>query len=226
MDLPASLRNTQIEWQKQVLSLQKQVGGTHNKTLETNMLVHFFLCALSVEFVHEFQSFLNIAERVIRQALHVQIFDPRLAATRAVKNVLRTEAFPADMLSRIKVEDVRNVIVSELWRKHAIVVDVTLSGEIPSNIPKHVKEKIGTVKGDAQDMERLLTLLKLIYIARRVVVVRGVLDKQRDLTDPEIDTVSGYWWKCLNLKGTSRAIWEFILDIAQYSCQDEDDVSI
>lgn len=226
MDLPRSLALSGTEWKDQVRHLQTEVKKCAHESERNNFIIHFFHCAMQAEFVTEFQSFRDIAERVIRSATEVEIFDPRASASRAVQNVLRTEAFPADMLSRITVEDVRNAMVSDLWRCHAVVVRADMDTRVPQGIPNHVRAQLGTATGDADDAIRLINILKWLNIAHRVVAVRGVLDGTRTLTDTMLDTCAGYWWKSFTAKGTCRTVWEHVLDIAQYSMQSQDDETL
>lgn len=225
MALPHSLSSTADEWKDQLRRLTLEVSKCEDPRVRKNTIIHFFLCALGVEFDGEFSSFLKIAERVIRAATEVEIWDARLSAAQAVRNVLRTEAFPADMLSRVTAEDVRNVIVSDLWRCHGIVVKAEMETSPPQHIPYHITSKLGTVSGDAQDAERLLNLLKWMNVSKRVVAVRRMLDADTPSDDDDtiFDTCAGYWWKSFVTKGTTRTVWENILDIAQYSFNDSDE---
>lgn len=222
MDLPHNLLTTASEWKSQVFQLQSEIKKCSSDQEKKNFIIHFFHCALSVEFDSEFQAFRDTAERVIRAATEVELFDPRLSAAQAVQTVLRTKAFPADMLSRITPEDVRNAMVSDLWRCHAVIVKATMDDQPPNNIPEHVKSKLGSVQGDAEDAVRLINILKWINVANRVVAVRGVLDGTRDCADAVLDTCAGFWWKSFTTKGTCRTVWEHILDIAQYSIRDDE----
>ena len=79
--------------------------------------------------------------------------------------------------------------------------------------------------GDAQDAERLLNLLKWMNVSKRVVAVRRMLDTDTPSDDDDtiFDTCAGYWWKSFVTKGTTRTVWENILDIAQYSFNDSDE---
>lgn len=184
------------------------------------------MCAMRLEYgSSEYKEFQDISEKIIRASTEVSMLDPRVSAAMAVKRVLSTESFPSNMLSRVSAQDIRNAIVCEMWKNHAVVVPSDL-GEPPGNFPKHVLRKMKTVETTANDNILLLNLLKWINLAKRVVCVRGVLEQSRSLDDPELDICTGVWWKNITTRGITRVVWDMALDIAQYSSDKIADVSL
>lgn len=226
MELPQNMHLTHQEWQSNIRSLRRVVGRENNDVSQNNLIIHFFMCAIRLEYNNEYRFFKDVSERIIRASTEVQMLDPRVSAATAVKHVLSTESFPSDMLSRISAEDVRNAIVCEMWKKHAIVVPTDLHGP-PPKFPRHVVRRMKSVETTANDNTLLLNLMKWINLSRRVICVRGVvLDGSRKLDDPVLDTCTGVWWKSINTRGLSRTVWDIVLDIAQYSSNTVTDESI
>lgn len=216
--LPKGLHRTHIEWQSNVSSLVEISKKERSPVNVRNLLIHFFLCAVRLEYENEYKDFQRVAEKVIRAATEVAMIDPRVSAAAAIKQVLSLESFPSNMLSRVSAEDVRNAIICEMWKSHAVVVPSDL-GPPPANFPQHVLRRMKTVTTSANDNVLLLNLLKWINLAKRVVCVRGVLDSTRAVDDPELDICTGVWWKNITTKGMNRVVWDLILDIAQYSSE-------
>ena len=223
--LPRGLHHTHIEWQSNVSSLCEIARKERNERNIRNLLIHFFLCAIRLEYGNEYKDFQSISEKIIRAATEVNLIDPRVSAAMAIKKVLSLESFPSNMLSRVSAVDVRNAIVCEMWKSHAVVVPSEI-GAPPQTFPKHILRKMKTVKSSAQDNVLLLNLLKWINLAKRVVCVRGVLEKSRSLDDPELDICTGVWWKNITTRGINRVVWDLILDIAQYSSDSIRDESL
>ena len=139
--LPKGLHHTHIEWQSNVSSLCEIAKKERNEGNIRNLLIHFFLCAIRLEYENEYKDFQNISEKIIRAATEVNLIDPRVSAAMAIKKVLSLESFPSNMLSRVSAIDVRNAIVCEMWKSHAVVVPSEI-GSPPQNFPKHVLRKI------------------------------------------------------------------------------------
>lgn len=219
MDLPV---DTASMWREQLIKLKKTME--RDGTPDNNTIVHFFLCAMRSEFSHELNYFNDVAQRVVRAATEVEnLWNPREAAAQAVRRALRQEAFPSDMISRVNLEDIRNVVVFELWRSHASVVDAKLH-ETPSYIPDAVKERVHkTTYRDAEDKVRLSNILRWLNLARRVICVRGVLTNKRDIQDVELDTCVGSWWRMVTAQGITKVSWDLALDVAEYSVDFEDE---
>ena len=214
--LPKGLNYTHIEWQRNVQSLVNVAKDEKGEENIQNLLIHFFLCAIKLECGNEYKDFQDTAEKIIRSATEVALLDPRVSAAMATKKVLSTLTFPSNMLSRVSAEDVRNAIVCEMWKAHAVVVPSDL-GPPPSNFPQHVLRKMNSVATTAQDNVLLLNFLKWNNLAQRVVCVRGILEGSRPIDDPMLDFCTGVWWKNITTKGMARVVWDIVLDIAQYS---------
>ena len=226
MDLPRSLHHTHKDWQNNVRSLRRVVSRERNVVSKNNLIIHFFMCAIRIEYENEYSDFKNIAEKIIRAATEVPMLDPRVSAASAVKKVLSVESFPSNMLSRVSIEDIRNAVVCELWKSHNAVVQSEL-GDVPQGIPQHVIGKMNTVQTTADDNVLLLNLLKWLNLAKRVVCVRGVvLEGTRMTDDAELDTGTGVWWKNIMTRGMTRVVWDMALDIAQYSSDNVLDESL
>ena len=95
------------------------------------------------------------------------MIDPRVSAASAVKQVLSTESFPSNMLSRVSEKDVRNAVVCELWKNHHTIVQSELENP-PAYIPQHVFKKMKTVATTADDNILLSNLLKWMNLAMEI----------------------------------------------------------
>lgn len=202
-------------WKGQVEKLKSSLNTLTN-TDPKNLLQHFFLQALQTEFSHELETTkTNLKNIICEAALRM---DRLQGSTRERAAAIIKEIFPVDILTHIRLSDIRNKAVFEIYRQCAYTVDTYV--ERYSSPPGTEEQNRlygiiahGSARATARQTARLSNVLIWMQVLKRFFIVYDSLSGDTELTQCNLNWI-GAMWKChVDEKSLGDLVWSLFLDI-------------
>ena len=210
-----------IVWREQVEKLRMSLD-TLSETSSDNIMSHFFLQAVENECAHELES----VKSTVKDLLHTAI---RMAPTcqgslrdRAIR-VLHTHIAPTPVLVSVRLADIRNIAVFEMYKRCNITVDTYFEryssppgtkeqNELYANIAH------GSATGNGQQLQYLTDILLYIQLLKRFFCVYDMVTTNEPVPcSGKTLNWCGAMWAChVNEHNLSELIWELYIDLWTY----------
>lgn len=202
-------------WLDQVEKLRASLDTLIN-TDPRNIIQHFFLQALQSEFAHELETNKTMIKDILCQAVQKSeniVGTPRERSATVLKGFMQTNLLPS-----IRLADIRNKAVFEVYRACGITVDTYF--ERYSSPPGTEEQNAcyghiahGSAQATAVQTDELSNALMWMQILKRYFVVYDALHTQNELNRYNLNWI-GAMWKChIEERTLGDLIWELFLDL-------------
>ena len=215
-----------MEWEKEHETWKIQIHKlieSKNQLRETeplNILVHFFSQVVEAEFKMELDANKSNLKILIRNAIEMAVVSsssPRLLAAQCVYNI-----FKEPILDKIRLADLRNIIVFEIYKRCGITLDTYF--ERYSSPPGTEAQNAGYSKiahGNAmctaENVVQLNHIVVFIFVLKRLFSVYDVFVGKTTEMQPDVFNWIGHAWAChVSTKCLSDLVWSTYLDLWEY----------
>lgn len=204
-------------WLEQIHRLRTSMG-TLSDTDPNNIVEHFFTQAMETEFSSESIQFRRNLKKILSVAVHQTVSDsPRHQAALVLSTVVQ-----ADILPQIRLADIRNQAVFQVYCKCGITLDTYFErfssppGTPPQN-KAYAKVAHGNAICNAETIRLLTDLLMYMQFLKRIYVVKRILSHSTSSTACTLNWVGFMWSAHITTHGMSDLIWELFLDLWHYN---------
>lgn len=204
-------------WLEQLKRLNNSIQEL-TATNPCNIIEHFFSRAMSQEFPTESVPFKSSIKRIIL-----------LAAKQAVSDNIRSTAaalvaavYPRTFLSKIRLADIRNLAVFQVYCKCGVTVDTYFERfSSPSGTPDENAEYASIAHGNAvcnaETTRSLSNVLLFMQYTKRLLLVQSYLENnQCKLNTYTLNWMGTMWFAHIKEQNLSLLIWELFLDLYHY----------
>jgi len=202
-------------WKGQVEKLKSSLNTLTN-TAPKNVLQHFFLQALQTEFSHALETTKTDLKNIICEA--VLRMDQLEGSTRERAAAVIKACFPVDILTHVRLSDIRNKAVFEIYRQCAYTVDTYVErySSPPGTEEQNRMYGIiahGSARATAKQTRCLSNVLIWMQVLKRFFIVYDSLSSETVLTQSNLNWV-GAMWKChADENSLGDLVWSLFLDL-------------
>ena len=204
-------------WLQQINKLRASMQSLPD-TAPNNIIEHFFTQAMETEFKSESIQFRRNLKNILGIAVHQTLTtSPRRQAAEVLSSVVQ-----ANILSQIRLADIRNQAVFQVYCKCGITLDTYFERfSSPPGTPQQNEAYARVAHGNAicnAESIRLLTdLLMYMQFLKRIYVVKHLLSTGTTATACTLNWVGLMWSAHITAHGMSVLIWELFLDLWHYN---------
>lgn len=215
-----------MEWEKGHQSWRTQLQklllskSELKETAPLNILVHFFTQVVESEFTMELDANKTILKQLLRNAIEIA---PKVRGSprkRAV--VCMCSVFRETILDKIRLADLRNVIVFEIYKRCGITLDTYFErypsppGTEAQNI-MYSKIAHGNAVCTADIVSNLSQIMVYMFFLKRVFVVYDIITEKNNEMQGNMINWIGHAWAChVETTCLSDLIWSTFLDLWAY----------
>lgn len=202
-------------WLSQVEKLKASMNQL-TSTDPKNLLQHFFLQAIATEFSTELETHKATIKSLICNAVAQSeqlTGTTRARASEIIKQMCRTE-----LLTRIRLTDMRNKAVFEVYKSCAVTIDTYF--ERYSSPPGTSEQNMvynqiahGSAQATATETVELSNVLVWMQILKRFFIVYDSLTSEVELTPCTLNWVGAMWLHHIQERSLGDLIWELYLDL-------------
>lgn len=203
-------------WIERVRQLHETIQN-NPLTEPTNVMKHFFLQAVDHEFQFELAGWRSEIKNIINRAID-SMFENTGTIREKVARVLQETHQP--MIKHIRLADIRNRIVFEIYKSKGITIDTYFKRY--SNPPgtdeqneQYMKMAHGSALYTTATHTQLLsdTLIR-IQLLKRIFIVHDIIFNNQELTDnTQLNWLTDSWSEDITKKGMGHLIWTLFLDL-------------
>lgn len=205
-------------WLHQINQLRASLQSLPD-TNPNNIIQHFFTKAMETEFKSESNQF----RRTLKQLLSIAVQQPLTTTSpRQQAALVLASVVKANILSQIRLADIRNQAVFQVYGKCGITLETYFEryssppGTTQQN-EAYAKVAHGNAICNAESIRLLTDLLSYMQFLKRVYVVKQLMSTDSDATACTLNWVGFMWHARIRSHGMSDLIWELFLDLWYYS---------
>lgn len=208
-------------WCEQVQKLNTSLD-TLSETSSENILSHFFLKAVENECAHELESVKSTVKDLLHTAIRMAPSCTGSVRLRAIR-ILHTLLPPTPILASIRLADIRNVAVFEMYKRCGITIDTYFEryssppGTLNQN-EVYAQIAHGNAKGNGRQLQQVTDILLYIQLLKRFFYVYDMVTHvERVPCSGKTLNWCGAMWVChVEEHALSDLIWELYIDIWTY----------
>lgn len=202
-------------WLVQVQKLKTSLGTLTN-TDPKNIIQHFFLQALQNEFSHELESNKRILKNIL--CIAVQKADQLTGTVRQRAVTIIRMHSRTSLLTSIRLADIRNKAVFEVYRQCGITVDTYFERySSPPGTPEqnscyaHIAH--GDARATATQTDILSNVLNWMQILKRFFIIYDSLKDDIDMNASNLNWIGAMWKSHIDTSSLGDLVWELFLDL-------------
>lgn len=210
-----NIEEQHLIWKDQVGKLKESLNEL-TSTDPKNIIQHFFLQALQTEFSRELESNKKLIENILCFAIQ-RVDDvtgtPRQRAAQIVKEI---NFIP--ILGYIRLSDLRNKAVFEVYRQCGITIDTYF--ERYSSPPGNAEQNAcysniahGNARATARQTTELSNILNWMQILKRFFIVYDSLEDDVQLNKKNLNWIGAMWKSHIDELSLGDLIWELFQDL-------------
>ena len=203
-------------WIERVRQLHETIQN-NPLTEPTNVMKHFFLQAVDHEFQFELAVWRSEIKNIINGAID-SMFENTGTIREKVARVLQETHQP--MIKHIRLADIRNRIVFEIYKSKGITIDTYFKRySNPPGTDEQNKQYMKMAHGSAlyttaTHTQLLSDTLIRIQLLKRIFIVHDIIFNNQELTDnTQLNWLTDSWSEDITKKGMGHLIWTLFLDL-------------
>lgn len=208
-------RDEHDTWMDQVLKLKNSLSIL-TCTEPKNILQHFFLQALELEFPRELEVNKTLNEKILRLAIENAPNLSGSARARAASIVKRY--CDTSLLPNVRLSDLRNKAVFEVYRQCGITIDTYFEryssppgSEEQNACYSHIAH--GDARATATQTVDLSNALNWMQMLKRFFLVYDSLTTDVNLNETNLNWIGAMWKSHIDKTSLGDLVWELFLDL-------------
>lgn len=208
-------------WSHQVAVLSKALEQL-SETSPKNLLKHFFLQVVENEFRCELESTKSMIKNILCAALD-EVETLEGSARQRAATILKNKSSLPPILGHIKLADIRNIAVFEIYKQCGITIDTYFERfQNPPGRPEEIAVYSQIAHGGASASAEKTTYLSNILVYMQVLkrfftIYDSVCREQTVQFDAaNLNWVAAMWHSKMVASSLGELIWDLFLDIYTY----------
>ena len=213
-----------VVWKEQV---QKLIESDQNlkETDSTNILIHFFSQVIERDFCHDLDSTKSKIKSVIRMAIQMAptlTGDTRVRAATVLSTFSNVEE---PILTNIRLNDIRNIIVFEIYKQCGVTIDTYFERySSPPGTSDQSQIYLNIAHGGAPCTaiwtEKLSFVINTINLLKMFFLVYDLLISPRvdssHVDSSNLNWHGSKWSSVVQKQGLGDLVWNIFLDVWEY----------
>lgn len=201
------------------LSQVEKLKGSMGKLTDTdpkNLLQHFFLQVIQIEFSNELETHKSTIKTLICNAVTQCTQLSGTVRSRAAQIIKQTRH--SELLQRIRLSDIRNKAVFEVYKSCGVTIDTYFqrySSPPGTEVQNLVYNQIahGSAQATARETVELSNILIWMQILKRLFRVYDSLTLDVELVPRTLNWVGAMWCDHIRERSLGDLVWELYLDL-------------